>query len=228
MPNKNEKDKHGQRVLKSLNGFEDRRNILHKLFKEMASAYKGKVYAVDLFVLGAIKRVISTTAGFRLLVESWNLLCARALLRVQIDTALRFSSVFLVKKPHDFVLEVLKGQQINRMADKNGNKMSDAYLVSKLASEYPWLPNVYKYLSGYVHFSEQHLFSPIRHINNDSKTVLYEINEKDTKFPESTWLELVDCFNESTDIFMKYLEGWIFTKANPEIVAKMKKKLKIK
>lgn len=227
MPNKSEKEKHGQSVLKSLEELENRRKKLIKLTKEMLSAYGGTMYQLDLFAIGAVKRAISTIAGFKLLVESWNMICARAILRTQIDTALRFFSVFLVKEPHDFASLVLEGQQINRLKDKDGEKMTDAYLISKLESEYPWLPEVYKNLSGYVHLSDQHFFSTVKDVNDESRTVFYEISEKDTKFPESSWLEIVNCFNESTDIFMKYLRGWIITKDNPEIVAKLKKKLKI-
>jgi hypothetical protein len=228
MANKPENNKHGQNVLKSLEELENRRNKLLKLTEEMLSAYKGAMYPVDIFAIGAVKRAISTAAGFRLLVESWNMICARAMLRMQIDTALRFSSIFLVKKPHDFVVEILKGQQINKTKDKDGNKMTDAYLVSKLAPEYSWLPVVYKNLSGYVHLSEHHLFDSIEHIDDESGSVLWAITETDMRFPDKSWTEVIACFNESTDIFMKYLEGWIFTKANPEIVAKIKKKLNIK
>lgn len=228
MPNKSEKEKHGQSVLKSLEELENRRKKLIKLTKEMLSAYEGTMYSVDLFAIGAVKRAINTIAGFRLLVDSKNMICARALLRIHIDTALRFSSIFLVRKPHDFVLKVLKGQQINKLKDKDGFKMADVYLVSKLASEYSWLPVVYKNLSGYVHFSERHLFNSVENVHDESRTISWAIKEEDTKFPDFFWKELVDCFNESTDIFMKYLQGWIFTKDNPEIVAKLKKILKIK
>ena len=228
MLNEHEDNKHGQSVLKSLEELENRRKKLIKLTKEMLSAYGGTMYSLDLFAIGAVKRAISTIAGFRLLVESWNMICARALLRMQIDTALRFSSVFLIKKPNDFVMKVLKGEQINKLKDKDGKKMTDAYLVSKLESEYSWIPVVYKNLSGYVHLSEHHLFNSVEHVNDDSGSVLWAIKEKDIKFPDFSWKELVDCFNESMDIFMKYLLGWIVTKDNPEIVAKLKKILNIK
>ncbi len=226
MANKLENDKHGQSVLKSLEELENRRNILLNITKEMILAFKGNMYPVDIYAMGAVKRIISTAAGFRLLIESWNMICTRALLRMQIDTALRFSSVFLVKKPHDFVVEVLKGQQINKMKDKDGNKMTDAYLISKLANEYTWLPVVYKNLSGYVHFSEHHLFDSIEHIDDESRSISWAITETDMRFPEKSWTEVIACFNESTNIFIKYLKGWIFTKENPEIVAKVIKVIK--
>ena len=153
MPYKTTKDKHGQSILKSLEELENRRKKLLKLTKEMILAYGGTMYQLDLFAIGAVKRTISTIAGFRLLIESWNMICARTILRTQIDTALRFSSVFLVKKPHEFASHVLEGQQINRLKDKDGNKMTDAYLISKLASENPWLPVVYKNLIYSFHFN---------------------------------------------------------------------------
>ena len=153
------------------------------------------------------------------------MVCARSLLRIHIDTALRFFAVFLVEEPHDFATKVMDGKQINHMKDSSGAKMTDAYLISKLAPEYNWLPIVYKNLSGYVHFSDQHLFSPVQEIDNKERTVHYVISDKDTKYPEFSWVEVVECFNETTDIFTKYLRGWIFTKSNPEIVQKLKEEL---
>ena len=216
--------KHGQKVLKSLIELEARRKKLLGLGKKMLLCYGGTTYKVDLLAIGAIKRAISTIAGFRLLVDSWNLLCARALLRIQIDTALRFYSIYLVKEPHDFAIIVLEGQQINHLKDIYGNRMTDAYLISKLKLEYPWLPKVYKNISGYIHLSDHHYFSTIQDIDDKSKTVHIRIHEKDLTIPEDSWLEMIACFNEATDISIRYLEGWIFTKSNPEIVAKLKKR----
>jgi len=219
---------HGENVLKSLNELDNRKNELLNLLREMLSAYGGAIYPVDLFAIAAVKRAISTAAGFRLLVDSWNMICARTILRTQIDTALRFYSIFIVKKPHDFVLRVLRGQQINQIRDKDGKKMSDRYLVNKLTPEYPWLSVVYGNLSGYVHFSEHHLFNSVEEANDKSRTITWAIKEIDTKFPEISWIEIAECFNASTDIFIKHIKGWIFTKANPDVVAKIKEKLRIK
>jgi hypothetical protein len=227
MTNKPENNNHGQDVIKAFEELENRRERLITLTKEMLSAFGGKMYPVDIFVIGAVKRIISTAAGFRLLVESRNMICARTLLRTHLDTALRFYSVFIVKKPHGFVLDVLKGQQINKNIDKDGYKMTDAYLISKLANEYAWLPVVYKNLSGYVHLSEHHLYDSVENIADESGSISWAITEKDMRFPEKSWVEVIACFNESTDIFIKYLEGWIFTKDNPEKVAKIKYLLKI-
>ena len=211
------------KISASLDGLEKRRKTLLKLGKSMMEAYEGAIYPVDLLALGALKRTISTIAGFKLLIESSNMVCARTILRVQIDTAIRFYSVFIVDDPHSYSLEILSGKQINHMQDSSGKKMRDAYLVNKLSEEFPWLSTVYKNLSGYIHFSSSHLFHPVQRIDNESKSLQFAIQDEDTKFPEFSWIEVIDCFNESIDIFIKYLEGWIFTKANPELVAKLKK-----
>jgi hypothetical protein len=218
-------EKHGEKVLKALNGLEERKDKMLVLGQKMLSAYGGALYPVDLLAVGAIKRVISLSGGIQLLINSFNMVCARVLLRIHIDTMLRFYAVFLVDNPHDFSHKVMGGNHIRRMQDKFGNKMTDSYLVSKLSAEYPWLTKVYKNLSGYVHLSEQHIFSSMQDLNEDARSVQLVIGEKDTKYPESSWLEILNCFNESTDIFIKYLEGWIFTKSNPRVVAKIKEGL---
>jgi hypothetical protein len=82
--------------------------------------------------------------------------------------------------------------------------------------------NVYSNLSGYIHFSDSHIFSSVERVDNNERSIEFSIKEEDTKFPEFSWLEVIDCFNEAIDIFIKYLEGWIFTKDNPEIVQQLK------
>ena len=210
----------------SLDGLEARRKKLLKLGKAMMEAYEGAMYPVDMLAIGMLKRTISAIAGFKLLVKSLNMVCARTILRIQIDSALRFFSVFLVKNPHTYSLKVLKGEQINRMKDSNGKHMRDAYLVKKLSKEYPWLLTVYSNLSGYIHFSDSHIFSSIEEVDSSNHSIKFAIQETDTKFTEFSWLEVIDCFNETIDIFIKYLEGWIFTKGNPKIVQQLKNQKK--
>ena len=211
------------KILSSLDGLEARKKKLLKLGKAMMEAYDGAMYPVDLLAMGALKRTISTIAGFKQLVQVSNMNCARTILRTQIDTAIRFYSVFIVDDPHSHSLEILSGKQINHIKDSGGKQMRDAYLVEKMSQEYPWISDVYKNLSGYIHFSDSHLFGTVQRVDNETRSIEFAIQDEDTKYPEFSWLEVVDCMNESIDIFMKYLEGWIFTKSNPELIAQPKK-----
>jgi len=209
----------------SLERLEDRRKQLLELGATMMGAYEGAIYPVDLLAIGALKRTISTIAGFKQLVTASNMICARTILRTQIDTAIRFYSVFIVSDPHFYSLAILNGKQINYMKDSNGEKMRDAYLVKRISEEHSWVSNVYKNLSGYIHLSDSHIISPIEQFDDESTTISLSIQDEDAKFPESSWIEVIDCMSESIDIFVKYLEGWIFTKDNPEAVAQFKKEM---
>ena len=111
------------------------------LAKNMIEAYGGSMYAMDLFISGALNRSLALSDGFRGLVKSKNLICAGAILRLQIDTAIRIFAGTLVEDTNKFVNDVLKGKHIRNFKDRDGNRMTDRYLVTKLSDEYPWLPS---------------------------------------------------------------------------------------
>jgi hypothetical protein len=73
------------------------------------TADQGNMYPFDLFSLGTLKRYFSTAHGFRLMVETRNMACSRSLLRIHIDTGLRFSAGWLVERPHEFATAVMRG-----------------------------------------------------------------------------------------------------------------------
>jgi hypothetical protein len=118
------------KIHSSLDGLEARRKKLLKLGKAMMEAYDGAMYPVDLLAMGALKRTISTIKGFKQLVKASNMICARTILRTQIDTALRFYSIFIVDDPHSHSLEILSGKQINHMKDSEG-KQNERCLSSR-------------------------------------------------------------------------------------------------
>ena len=170
------------------------------------------MFPLDFMAFGAIKRNISTASAFCQTVESWNMVCARSLLRIHIDTSLRFSAAWLVEKPHEFATNILKGERIDKMKDKHGKQLSDAHLVNEHSSDYPWLPTVYKNLSGYVHFSGSHIYDSVADVDDGDNTISFEISEKDLKFPESSWIEILECFREANAMLAKFLHGYIITK----------------
>jgi len=91
---------------------------------------------------------------------------SKSLLRIQLDTFIRFHALAISKDSNKFVNDILDGRHIRNMKDKDGNKMTDGYLVDLLSYEYPWLKDVYKNLSGYIHFSGNHLFRSVENIHD--------------------------------------------------------------
>lgn len=183
-----------------------------ELGKSMLVADGGNMFPVDLLAIAAIKRTRGNTEGFVALVETKNMAAARSLLRIQIDTFIRFSAVWFVKKPHDFATDVIGGKHIRNIKDQSGNKMTDGYLVEILTSDYPWLRDVYKNLCGYVHFSGAHLFNAVQSLDDNERTMTFHIAKEDIQYPEWSWTEVVDCFTNAIYILFYYIDGWIQTK----------------
>lgn len=186
--------------------------IIMKLGKELFSADGGNMFPVDLLAIAAMKRTIGNTEGFVTLVEANNMAAARSLLRIQIDTFVRFSATWLVEKPHDFATDVIGGEHIRNIKDKNGKKMTDHYLVDLLSAEYPWLKKVYENLCGYVHFSGAHLSNAVQKLDSSKRTLTFHIGKEDTQYPERSWIEAVDCFTNSIYILFFYIDGYVKTK----------------
>ena len=196
-----------------------------ELGAQMFKAYGGAFYGMDLLAVGALNRSKAQIAGFRSLLQARNLICAGALLRLQLDTACRFYAAFLVEKPHEFALAVLGGEQVCRLKDRSGQRMTDRYLVNKLGEEYEWVPRVYERTSGYVHLSATHILSALSRPNkaDDTFEIELKISAEDGPLPAALYVEAADAFVASTDILLRHVHGWAFTKANPDLVEKWKK-----
>lgn len=169
-------------------------------------------FPVDLLAFGALKRSVSTATAMVMMVEARNMVCARTLLRTHIDTSLRFSAAWLVEKPHEFATEVLRGERIDRMKGRDGKKLTDAHLVATQSGEHPWLPAVYANLSGYVHFSGSHIIDSISTLDDHGR-IQFAVTAEDLNFPEASWIEVLECFREATEILTKYLHGYRMTKS---------------
>jgi len=192
---------------------------------EMSNAYGGALYGMDLLAFGALNRSKAHIAGFRTLIEAKNLICAGALLRLQLDTAMRFFAAFLVESPHDFALAVLDGKKVRDLRDRNNKALTDSYLVKKLGEEFQWVPSVYERTCGYIHLSSAHLMSAItpQYEEGESFQFKVKVSAEDKPLPASVYIEASDAFCATTEIFLSYIHGWVFTKANPQLVEKWKR-----
>jgi hypothetical protein len=194
----------------------------------MLSAYGGKLYPLDLLALGAVKRSMSLCHGFLQLIEDYNFTCAGALLRMQLDNALRFYAAFLVSDPHEFASHVIKGASIRKYRDRSGILLTDKHLVEELAKEYSWVKKVYDETSKLIHLTEKHIFITLRPDEEKERSVKIEFGALDKHIPEEAYLESTEAFIAATEVLFIYLEGWVFTKDKPELVAELKRRLSMK
>jgi hypothetical protein len=198
---------HTTKVKKLLAQLQNDRAVLLDYYKSGHANPDGKLYAMDFYILGIVKRTLSNIKAMGLLIESWNLLAARTILRTHIDTAIRLHAAWIVNDPNEFVLNVMNGKQIDRMSDKNGEQMKDKHLISMLVGDYPWLKTVYDNLSGYIHFSDSHIVSPIPNIEDNGKFSM-RLSEFDFDYPETSWTEVLECFNELTGMVIGHLGSY--------------------
>ena len=151
-----------------------------------------------------------------------NFTCAASLLRLQLDSALRFSASFIVEDPHEFALAILDGQHVRRLIDRNGKKMTDRYLLEQLTDDYPWIESVYENTSGYIHLSSKHMQNSFTDLDEAGRSLMLSVSATDKPLPDEIYTEAIDAFHQATNILLRYVEGWAFTKDHPERVQAMK------
>lgn len=197
------------------------------LWCDVMRAYGGALYPLDMFVQGAVKRTLCQARAVRQLLEACNLMCARAILRMQIDTAMRIHAAWLVPDPHAFAAMVLAGKRIDKMADRRGNRLTDSFLAKDLSSQHEWVHRVYEHTSGYVHLSESQFYMSLTAAEETGRFQAL-VAADDRHMPVESFVEVAECFKEATGIVFHYIEGWRFTKDNPKAVAEYRKRLEIR
>lgn len=200
-----------------LRKIDEERDRHFSLGKAILEADEDKLFSLDLLAAAALNRSLSNSAAFTQLVRVKNYLVAASLVRLQLDTFLRFFASYLVSDPHEFAKSVLSGTEVRKLKDRSGSFMTDRHLVDSVASEFPWAPSVYKATSGFIHLSDKHIYSAIQSVEDDG-TFSMLIGTNPDRFPNALWVEMAEGFIAATDALFRYLEGWALTKANPHIV----------
>lgn len=205
---------HDSLVVEALSLIKKKQDELMELGQLMLAVSHNNVCSIDWLAISAIKKTLNNSQGFEALIQSWNMQSARSLLKDQIDVFVRFSAIWLVENPKNFAAEVIEGKSIEHMSCKAGAKMTDNYLVSLLTFEHPWLSDVHQSLSNFVHHSEKNYFSNAKNVVNERAAAKQFLDKKNIQYPVSFWLEIVECYNDSLDVFIKYLGGWVAMKEN--------------
>lgn len=177
------------------------------------------IYILDFVMIGAVKRSLSLASGILIMVQAQNMLCSRAILRMQLDTVSRLLGYTYVENPEAMAKALVAGAPIKKFKSRDGKALVDGYLIDQMTKAYPWARKVYDFTSGYVHFSERQFFDSILSVGNDQeRSIQLQVSHIDNKFPEFSWEETVACFNELLKIIESLLERYTFQKtANPSI-----------
>lgn len=181
-------------------------SLLPKIGMETLGGAGKPVYILDLIIIGVIKRSLSLASGLHDLVKSKNMTCSRAILRMELDTVSRLLAYTYVNDPSEMAKAIIGGKALNSFKCRDGKQLRDGYLIDKMSEKYPWVKDVYKYTSGYVHFSERQVFDSIFSLGKDEERVVtFQVSKEDHNFPEESWIEIIACFNEMLSILSELL-----------------------
>jgi len=177
------------------------------LANEICSARDSALFAMDLFILSALKKALSINSGFITLVKSDNYISSCALLRLQLDTALRLFASTLVKNGDKFVMDFIDGIEIRKLKDSKNKFMTDAYLHTELSRIHPWLSNVYKQSSGFVHLSEKHFYSTFSKDKN--RKMQFVLSDKDESIDIKNKIETVLAMLAANGLIFDICIDWL-------------------
>ncbi|WP_162915533.1 hypothetical protein [Paraflavitalea soli] len=194
--------------LNKLSCFEDK-------FKALAAAMMqagNGLYPIDFYISGVVTRSLSLIFGFDTLIKSKNYLSAAHLVRTLLDNYLRLSALWLVTEPHKIATQVWEGTPINKIADRDGKKMTDSYLRDKAAETYPWITNVYNETSGFIHFSNKHIMNATVPHKNKKMTMVTYFGKFDHEVTNESRIEATACMIEICNCICHAIFGWVDTK----------------
>jgi hypothetical protein len=209
-----------EEIEKALLNLEKKEDEIRQVAKSLLEPGVASLHTIDLITIAVMNRSLSNIFGFTSMIRDKNFGTAAAIIRLHLDTQLRLSACWLYSKPEELALEILKGNRIDHLKAQDGRPMNDRYLVEKLAEKHPWVEEVYKQTSGYIHLSEKHLSMATKIKKGEPMTFASQISRYD-EVSEELQTEAISCMQEITNIQLGLLKIWDFHKRNPEKVAKI-------
>jgi hypothetical protein len=210
-------------LLQTLNGYCEK---FLDLGMATLKADGGTFYPIDFLAVAVFNRSISLIKGFSSLIQVNNFNCASVLMRVHLDNLLRFYAIHCVQEPHHLASQILDGVRLSKLKARDGKSMTDKYLLDQLSLKLPWIQSVYEATSAFVHLSSTHIFSTLN-IGEENEEGLHVQTiiggDGSCRVEEDEILKsIVGMIDISQQIYV-YLDGWRFTKENPNLVTGLKK-----
>lgn len=122
--------------------------------RALIAASRGTLRPCDAVAVMSVNRAILLIDGSLPLLDQKNMVAGAALVRMQLDTYLRFDAVASFSDPHHLANRVLNGEELRKIKGDDNEKMTDAHLVRRTADTDAKV--IYAWANGHVHLSERH------------------------------------------------------------------------
>jgi len=186
--------------------------------QQLASAWtadEARLFSTDLVALGVARRTYALVDGFVALLRQRNPLCCGALLRLQLDTAMRFYACWLVDKPEEIALALLDDRHLDKIKSRDGKWLRDAYLHEQLSKQYgDWVSRVYGNTSGFVHLTGRAMLDASTDHDAATGRESVSLQGPGRIWSEPEMAEMVSAFVESVGITVHLLYSWSSTKSS--------------
>nr|WP_314256219.1 hypothetical protein [uncultured Devosia sp.] len=180
--------------------------------QKIPHAYLGpqgtKLPDIGWYVLAAIKKTNSLSHAFCTLVRAKNSLAATALIRLQIDTALRIFGLSLVADLDVAGEHLMNDRSYRKLKSRDGKPLDDAMLHRKLDEYYRGLSGVYERTSAYVHLTAAHIKTVLSK-RADTRILFFNLNGVE-ETPDDEWfIDMVDAFDQATRLAAEVIEDFM-------------------
>ncbi len=186
------------------------------LAQRFLSVGDGAIYTLDLVFAAVMTRSYSLVDGFLDAFDYWNPMVAAPLLRLQIDSLVRTSYIARAPMADAVANEILAGGEFRKMTDDEGKKLLDYRLIELARPHHPWVPDVYRATSGWVHFSPDLVRAAWQAREDDGALVISgALPIRPNQIPPDALQELVGAMIKATEELFGYSEAWESRKGSP-------------
>jgi hypothetical protein len=169
----------------------------------------GELFPGDALAIAILDRSLNLLKSFHLLLENGGYMAGAALLRMQLDSVLRFNGVAVGGDPHGMANSIFNGMPLRSLKDRHGKKLIDAYLLQLFSERNPWANRVYNLASSYIHLSDQHLFHFMQRSQVDeSGNRNFTLGDDDEQISEDHKIELINAFVAITKGVVVAVDQW--------------------
>lgn len=184
---------------------------LKKQGVKLAEGVIGKtLFKDDLFFCASLNRCINLIDGFILLLNTRNLSCAGAILRLQIDNCLRTYAAFIAEDRKKVIECIINGKRIDKERDTQGCKMTDGYLKKKLEQMDFSIAMIYDNTSGYIHLSDKAFYETV--ISCDNYALEFQVGRELPESRNPVLAEMMEAFIHFTKLHYKMVTAVVDSK----------------
>lgn len=167
---------------------------------------------VEWYSLAAVTKSTSNTHAFCLLVESRNTIAATAVVRMQIEAAMRMFGLTLVPDVEAAGTHLMAGKKYGQLKSRDGVKLADKVLHEALSLEYEWVTRAYEDTSAFVHLDGENINSKMVHLEMGG---FFNLSGVDAKRPEHAYFHVADTFYIALRMTRTLLAAFLATRPQP-------------